>query len=123
MLKKLSVIAFLLLSIFVVDGTGDQLPKVHASRVFCSTYENKDYYIETDELSGTRSGLTYIGVYGSDGSHYSWCFSHTSQRGWEYEYWPYGEQYSKRKVKGKVSDSQLANDVLYITLQEKENMS
>lgn len=123
MLKKISVIAFLLLSIFVVEGTYDQLPTVHASRVFCSTYKSKDYYIETDELSGTRSGLTYVGVYRSDDAHYTWCFSYTSQRGWEYEYWTYGVQNSKNKVRGKVSDSQLANDILYITLQEKENMS
>lgn len=91
-----------------------------AERVYCTTHNNNDYYIETDELSGTRSGLTYVGVYLSNGEHYTWVFD--SFKEWTYDYWKGGMGGSGRGWR-KVSESKVANDILYVTLNEKKKMS
>ena len=97
---------------------------VNAERVYCSTSEKGfDFFIETDELSGTRSGLTYVGVYTNRGDHATWCFQE-----WDGEYsyqWWYGGMNSSSQPTPwkKVKEYKLANDILYVALREKAKMS
>ncbi|MBR1885288.1 MAG: hypothetical protein IJ812_02660 [Schwartzia sp.] len=116
MSRKFGVVSLYFFSLFILYGICGQLPIINAERVYCTTFNGSDYYIETNELSGTRSGLTYVGVYVSDGRHQRWCFEPPmlTNKYWRYTIEGTGES---RKI---VNDSKVANDILYVTLIEKE---
>lgn len=118
MLKKCFVIVSLFLGIFIANNSGQLISNAYAERVYCTTFNGKDYYIETDELSGTRSGLTYVGVYVSDGRHNKWCFEPPMGK---HKYWRYTIEGTGESHKN-VNDNKVANDILYVTLIEKEKM-
>ncbi len=92
-------------------------PVAEAEQYWCHNDGTYDYYVDTDCKSGTRSGLKYIGVVRSDGQEYHYCFS-DYQNVWTYNY-AYGRNSFKFVYHDfqKVSSSQLANDILYATLQ------
>ena len=107
---------------FTVAYTLSNFSVASAEQIYCSTKDNTDYYVETNEVSGTASGLKYAGVYTTNGKHYTYCFQ--PYNGWEYKYW-LGGRGSGSKETGwrKVEYSQLANDILYVTLKRINDMT
>ena len=96
---------------------------VNAERVYCSTSDKGfDFFIETDELSGTRSGLTYVGVYTNRGDHSTWCFQYWTGE-YMYQNWLGGMNSSNQPSPWRyLKDYPLANDILYVTLKEKTKL-
>lgn len=119
MWKKFLIVFTMAIVGYFANGVYGSIPQASAERVYATTYNGVDYYIETDELSGTRSGMTYVGVYMTDGRYYTWCFD--SYREWKYSYWPGGMGNARQSTGWKlVKDSKVANDILYVALIEKK---
>lgn len=91
----------------------------YAEDIYCGTHNGYDYYVDSNNKSGTRSGLKYIGVKRSDGSYYQYCFSHYNNV-WEYNYWAGKIMAHSKSAYDKfqpVAGNRLANDILYTLLQ------
>jgi len=117
-MKKFLVTFAIALAAFATNGIYGSITPVYAEQYYATTYRGVDYYVESDEVSGTRSGLTYAGVYMSNGEYYTWCFD--SYKSWKYKYWPGGIGSMSQATGWKpVSESQVANDILYVALNIK----
>ncbi|BAL85178.1 hypothetical protein SELR_pSRC500040 (plasmid) [Selenomonas ruminantium subsp. lactilytica TAM6421] len=89
----------------------------YAQDIYCGTHNGYDYYVDSNAKSGTRSGLKYIGVKRSDGSYYTYCFSHYNNV-WKFNYSNGGSIYNSVFNEFQpVNRNKLANDILYTLLQ------
>jgi len=113
-MKKFLVTFAIALAVFATNSIYGSITPASAEQVYASTVDGIDWYVESDEVSGTRSGLTYAGVYASSGDHVNYCFD--SYKGWKYQFWRDGMQPSLWMP---LSRSQLANDILYVALNIK----
>lgn len=121
MLKKFLAIFIISIAAFTTNGIYGSVPSASAEQVYASSTAEADWYVESNEISGTRSGLTYAGVYTSEGEHFTFCFD--GYKGWKFQYWRGGiGSQSHRSSWIPVSKNQLANDILYVALNLKENM-
>lgn len=91
-----------------------------AKQVYCSTKNGIHYFVETDEITKTRSELRYVGVYTDHGEHTTWLFENWKGE-YKYTFWQGGlGDMGKTKTPWKyVKDSPLANDILYVALKER----
>ena len=108
---------YIMACIAVIFGVIMIYPAVsYAERIYCSTYNGVDYYIENTEKNSKR-GLYEIGVYGSDGDHMHFTFRNRRDLGgWRYNIYN-SRVYPTFDEWQYVEDNELANDVLYATLQ------
>ena len=88
----------------------------YAEDIYCGTHNGYDYYVDSNAKSGTRSKLKYIGVRRSDGSYYTYCFSHYNNV-WKFNYSRGRMSKSVFNEFQPVSRNKLANDILYTLLQ------
>jgi len=80
---------------------------------WCSSDGTYDFFLDADSFGGTRSGLTYVNVFRSDGLKIGFCFEHFR------DVWKYNISEGPYRTNGfvPVSSSRFANDVLYLTLE------
>ncbi len=116
MLKKVLLIVAAIIMLQNVCFSFGALPEEQ----YCSTSDGYDYYV-TGILKPHNPGLYYADVRKSDGTEYRYTFSYNPPNN-TYSY-HYTYRTSSKNVLGSgfVNENQLANDILYVTMQLVEN--